>query len=158
MSQFDTIFAIFLHLKCLFKDQRNTEILLGVMSAGIVVYKNRVRINYFPWWVYYTPTRPASACRDHWGVKWDKPCSTAYCQLKLLRCPSRIPLILQCVFKQKDTFKIKNVNKKKKMMKNSFCRLKAQSSLIIPASLAVLLAAVCGCRTGFSLILLISFC
>ncbi|CAF97207.1 unnamed protein product, partial [Tetraodon nigroviridis] len=48
-ARFDTIFAVFLHLKCLFKDQRNTEILLGVMSAGIVVYKNRVRINYFPW-------------------------------------------------------------------------------------------------------------
>uniref|UniRef100_A0A3Q2P6P5 protein-tyrosine-phosphatase n=1 Tax=Fundulus heteroclitus TaxID=8078 RepID=A0A3Q2P6P5_FUNHE len=30
-------------------DQGNTEILIGVMSAGIVVYKNRVRINYFPW-------------------------------------------------------------------------------------------------------------
>ncbi|KAM3835921.1 LOW QUALITY PROTEIN: tyrosine-protein phosphatase non-receptor type 4-like [Diretmus argenteus] len=31
------------------RDQSNTEILIGVMSAGIVVYKNRVRINYFPW-------------------------------------------------------------------------------------------------------------
>uniref|UniRef100_A0A674MQJ6 Tyrosine-protein phosphatase n=1 Tax=Takifugu rubripes TaxID=31033 RepID=A0A674MQJ6_TAKRU len=31
------------------RDQSNTEILLGVMSAGILVYKNRVRINYFPW-------------------------------------------------------------------------------------------------------------
>uniref|UniRef100_A0A8C3G9S7 Tyrosine-protein phosphatase n=1 Tax=Cyclopterus lumpus TaxID=8103 RepID=A0A8C3G9S7_CYCLU len=31
------------------RDQSNTEILLGVMSAGIVIYKNRVRINYFPW-------------------------------------------------------------------------------------------------------------
>ncbi|XP_056144880.1 tyrosine-protein phosphatase non-receptor type 4 [Lampris incognitus] len=31
------------------KDQSNTEILIGVMSAGIVIYKNRVRINYFPW-------------------------------------------------------------------------------------------------------------
>uniref|UniRef100_A0A669C7G5 Tyrosine-protein phosphatase n=1 Tax=Oreochromis niloticus TaxID=8128 RepID=A0A669C7G5_ORENI len=31
------------------QDQSNTEILIGVMSAGIVVYKNRVRINYFPW-------------------------------------------------------------------------------------------------------------
>nr|XP_029504246.1 tyrosine-protein phosphatase non-receptor type 4-like isoform X2 [Oncorhynchus nerka] len=31
------------------RDQRNTEILIGVMSAGIVVYKNRVRINCFPW-------------------------------------------------------------------------------------------------------------
>uniref|UniRef100_A0A8C5HEX3 Tyrosine-protein phosphatase n=1 Tax=Gouania willdenowi TaxID=441366 RepID=A0A8C5HEX3_GOUWI len=31
------------------RDQSNTEILLGVMSSGIVVYKNRVRINYFPW-------------------------------------------------------------------------------------------------------------
>ncbi|TNN72123.1 Tyrosine-protein phosphatase non-receptor type 4 [Liparis tanakae] len=30
------------------RDQSNTEILLGVMSAGIVIYKNRVRINYFP--------------------------------------------------------------------------------------------------------------
>nr|XP_054603034.1 tyrosine-protein phosphatase non-receptor type 4 isoform X2 [Nothobranchius furzeri] len=31
------------------RDQSNTEILIGVMSAGIVIYKNRVRINYFPW-------------------------------------------------------------------------------------------------------------
>uniref|UniRef100_A0A087XMM3 protein-tyrosine-phosphatase n=1 Tax=Poecilia formosa TaxID=48698 RepID=A0A087XMM3_POEFO len=31
------------------RDQSNAEILIGVMSAGIVVYKNRVRINYFPW-------------------------------------------------------------------------------------------------------------
>ncbi|KAL0963929.1 hypothetical protein UPYG_G00315470 [Umbra pygmaea] len=31
------------------RDQSNTEILIGVMSAGIVVYKNRVRINCFPW-------------------------------------------------------------------------------------------------------------
>uniref|UniRef100_A0A673XM25 Protein tyrosine phosphatase non-receptor type 4a n=1 Tax=Salmo trutta TaxID=8032 RepID=A0A673XM25_SALTR len=31
------------------RDQRNTDILIGVMSAGIVVYKNRVRINCFPW-------------------------------------------------------------------------------------------------------------
>ncbi|KAI4805987.1 hypothetical protein KUCAC02_010579, partial [Chaenocephalus aceratus] len=31
------------------RDQSNTEILLGVMSAGIVVYKNRVRINLFAW-------------------------------------------------------------------------------------------------------------
>lgn len=37
------------------------------------------------------------------------------------------------------------------------CRLCRQSSWIIPALLAVFLAAVCGCRTGFSLILLISF-
>ncbi|KAI4904966.1 hypothetical protein NFI96_018647 [Prochilodus magdalenae] len=31
------------------QDQSNTEILIGVMSAGIVIYKNRVRINCFPW-------------------------------------------------------------------------------------------------------------
>ncbi|KAJ8012630.1 hypothetical protein DPEC_G00044870 [Dallia pectoralis] len=31
------------------RDQSNTEILIGVMSAGIVVYKNRARINCFPW-------------------------------------------------------------------------------------------------------------
>ncbi|KAG7463868.1 hypothetical protein MATL_G00181290 [Megalops atlanticus] len=31
------------------RDQSNTEILIGVMSAGIVIYKNRVRINCFPW-------------------------------------------------------------------------------------------------------------
>ncbi|XP_029112602.1 tyrosine-protein phosphatase non-receptor type 4-like isoform X1 [Scleropages formosus] len=31
------------------KDQSNTEILIGVMSAGIVIYRNRVRINCFPW-------------------------------------------------------------------------------------------------------------
>uniref|UniRef100_A0A6Q2XID3 Tyrosine-protein phosphatase n=1 Tax=Esox lucius TaxID=8010 RepID=A0A6Q2XID3_ESOLU len=30
-------------------DQSHTEILIGVMSSGIVVYKNRVRINCFPW-------------------------------------------------------------------------------------------------------------
>uniref|UniRef100_A0A8L0DR07 protein-tyrosine-phosphatase n=1 Tax=Oncorhynchus mykiss TaxID=8022 RepID=A0A8L0DR07_ONCMY len=31
------------------RDQSNTEILIGVMSTGIVTYKNRVRINCFPW-------------------------------------------------------------------------------------------------------------
>uniref|UniRef100_A0A8C9RQL2 Tyrosine-protein phosphatase n=1 Tax=Scleropages formosus TaxID=113540 RepID=A0A8C9RQL2_SCLFO len=31
------------------RDQSNTEILIGVMSAGIVVYKNRIRINCFLW-------------------------------------------------------------------------------------------------------------
>ncbi|XP_033842502.1 tyrosine-protein phosphatase non-receptor type 4 [Periophthalmus magnuspinnatus] len=31
------------------RDQSQTEILLGVQSGGILVYKNRVRINYFPW-------------------------------------------------------------------------------------------------------------
>ncbi|XP_026073841.1 tyrosine-protein phosphatase non-receptor type 4-like isoform X2 [Carassius auratus] len=31
------------------RDQSNTEIFIGVMSAGIGIYKNRVRINYFPW-------------------------------------------------------------------------------------------------------------
>ncbi|TRY97102.1 hypothetical protein DNTS_027290 [Danionella cerebrum] len=31
------------------EDQRSTEIFVGVMSAGIGIYKNRVRINYFPW-------------------------------------------------------------------------------------------------------------
>ncbi|MFT7815022.1 tyrosine-protein phosphatase non-receptor type 4-like isoform X3 [Arapaima gigas] len=31
------------------RDQSNTEILIGVMSAGIVIYKNRVRINCFLW-------------------------------------------------------------------------------------------------------------
>ncbi|XP_016309702.1 tyrosine-protein phosphatase non-receptor type 4-like isoform X2 [Sinocyclocheilus anshuiensis] len=31
------------------RDQSNTEIFIGVMSAGIAIYKNRVRINYFPW-------------------------------------------------------------------------------------------------------------
>ncbi|XP_042180006.1 tyrosine-protein phosphatase non-receptor type 4 isoform X1 [Oncorhynchus tshawytscha] len=31
------------------RDQSNTEILIGVMSTGIVIYKNRVRINCFPW-------------------------------------------------------------------------------------------------------------
>ncbi|MBN3306537.1 PTN4 phosphatase, partial [Amia calva] len=33
----------------LFQDQSNTEILIGVMSGGIVIYKNRVRINCFLW-------------------------------------------------------------------------------------------------------------
>ncbi|CAB1327990.1 unnamed protein product, partial [Coregonus sp. 'balchen'] len=36
-------------LHTLFNDQSNTEILIGVMSTGIVIYKNRVRINCFPW-------------------------------------------------------------------------------------------------------------
>uniref|UniRef100_A0A673H6N2 Tyrosine-protein phosphatase n=1 Tax=Sinocyclocheilus rhinocerous TaxID=307959 RepID=A0A673H6N2_9TELE len=31
------------------RDQSNTEIFIGLMSAGIAIYKNRVRINYFPW-------------------------------------------------------------------------------------------------------------
>ncbi|XP_024142835.1 tyrosine-protein phosphatase non-receptor type 4 [Oryzias melastigma] len=31
------------------RDQRNAEILIGVMSAGVVVYQNRVRKNFFQW-------------------------------------------------------------------------------------------------------------
>eukprot|EP00079_Xenopus_tropicalis_P004651 NP_001090635.1 tyrosine-protein phosphatase non-receptor type 4 [Xenopus tropicalis] len=31
------------------RDQSNNEILIGVMSGGILIYKNRVRINTFPW-------------------------------------------------------------------------------------------------------------
>ncbi|XP_048390229.1 tyrosine-protein phosphatase non-receptor type 4 isoform X1 [Stegostoma tigrinum] len=31
------------------RDQSNTEIMIGVLSSGIVIYKGRVRINYFPW-------------------------------------------------------------------------------------------------------------
>ncbi|XP_043104851.1 tyrosine-protein phosphatase non-receptor type 4 isoform X3 [Puntigrus tetrazona] len=31
------------------RDQSNTEIFIGVISTGIAIYKNRVRINYFPW-------------------------------------------------------------------------------------------------------------
>uniref|UniRef100_A0A8C6V077 Protein tyrosine phosphatase non-receptor type 4a n=1 Tax=Neogobius melanostomus TaxID=47308 RepID=A0A8C6V077_9GOBI len=31
------------------RDQSQTEILLGVQSVGILVFKNRVRINYFAW-------------------------------------------------------------------------------------------------------------
>ncbi|XP_032880727.1 tyrosine-protein phosphatase non-receptor type 4 isoform X2 [Amblyraja radiata] len=31
------------------RDQSNTEIMIGVLSSGIVIYKSRVRINYFPW-------------------------------------------------------------------------------------------------------------
>ncbi|KAG2459381.1 tyrosine-protein phosphatase non-receptor type 4 isoform X1 [Polypterus senegalus] len=31
------------------RDQSNNEIMIGVMSGGILIYKNRVRINYFPW-------------------------------------------------------------------------------------------------------------
>ncbi|XP_041432657.1 tyrosine-protein phosphatase non-receptor type 4 isoform X4 [Xenopus laevis] len=31
------------------QDQSNNEILIGVMSGGILIYKNRVRINTFPW-------------------------------------------------------------------------------------------------------------
>ncbi|KAG8432133.1 hypothetical protein GDO86_016677 [Hymenochirus boettgeri] len=31
------------------RDQSNSEILIGVMSGGILIYNNRVRINTFPW-------------------------------------------------------------------------------------------------------------
>ncbi|KAK1165884.1 tyrosine-protein phosphatase non-receptor type 4-like isoform X1 [Acipenser oxyrinchus oxyrinchus] len=31
------------------RDQSNTDILIGVMSGGVVIYKNSVRINCFPW-------------------------------------------------------------------------------------------------------------
>uniref|UniRef100_A0AAY4CNU7 Tyrosine-protein phosphatase n=1 Tax=Denticeps clupeoides TaxID=299321 RepID=A0AAY4CNU7_9TELE len=31
------------------RDQSSTDILIGVMSSGISIYKNRVRINFFPW-------------------------------------------------------------------------------------------------------------
>ncbi|XP_053554063.1 tyrosine-protein phosphatase non-receptor type 4 [Bombina bombina] len=31
------------------RDQSNNEILIGVMSGGILIYKNRIRINTFPW-------------------------------------------------------------------------------------------------------------
>ncbi|XP_075685177.1 tyrosine-protein phosphatase non-receptor type 4 isoform X2 [Rhinoderma darwinii] len=31
------------------RDQSNNEILIGVMSGGIVIFKNRLRINTFPW-------------------------------------------------------------------------------------------------------------
>uniref|UniRef100_A0A6Q2YQ05 Tyrosine-protein phosphatase n=1 Tax=Esox lucius TaxID=8010 RepID=A0A6Q2YQ05_ESOLU len=31
------------------KDQSNTEVLIGVMSTGIVIYENRVQISNFPW-------------------------------------------------------------------------------------------------------------
>ncbi|KAK7169124.1 hypothetical protein R3I93_005197 [Phoxinus phoxinus] len=31
------------------RDQSNTEIFIGLISAGIAIFKNRVRINYFPW-------------------------------------------------------------------------------------------------------------
>ncbi|XP_028663880.2 tyrosine-protein phosphatase non-receptor type 4 isoform X1 [Erpetoichthys calabaricus] len=31
------------------RDQSNNEIMIGVTSGGILIYKNRVRINYFPW-------------------------------------------------------------------------------------------------------------
>ncbi|XP_063144886.1 tyrosine-protein phosphatase non-receptor type 4 isoform X4 [Candoia aspera] len=31
------------------RDQSNNEIMIGVMSGGILIYKNRVRINTFPW-------------------------------------------------------------------------------------------------------------
>ncbi|XP_035187883.1 tyrosine-protein phosphatase non-receptor type 4 isoform X4 [Oxyura jamaicensis] len=32
-----------------FQDQSNNEIMIGVMSGGILIFKNRVRINTFPW-------------------------------------------------------------------------------------------------------------
>ncbi|XP_045431682.1 tyrosine-protein phosphatase non-receptor type 4 isoform X5 [Pipistrellus kuhlii] len=31
------------------RDQSNNEIMIGVMSGGILIYKNRVRMNIFPW-------------------------------------------------------------------------------------------------------------
>ncbi|XP_076403356.1 tyrosine-protein phosphatase non-receptor type 4 isoform X6 [Peromyscus maniculatus bairdii] len=31
------------------KDQSNNEIMIGVMSGGILIYKNRIRMNTFPW-------------------------------------------------------------------------------------------------------------
>ncbi|XP_066089262.1 tyrosine-protein phosphatase non-receptor type 4 isoform X2 [Saccopteryx bilineata] len=31
------------------RDQSNNEIMIGVMSGGILIYKNRVRMNTFPW-------------------------------------------------------------------------------------------------------------
>ncbi|KAA0715732.1 Tyrosine-protein phosphatase non-receptor type 4 [Triplophysa tibetana] len=31
------------------RDQSNTEIFIGLISTGVAIYKNRVRINYFPW-------------------------------------------------------------------------------------------------------------
>ncbi|KAM4601745.1 tyrosine-protein phosphatase non-receptor type 4-like [Polymixia lowei] len=31
------------------RDQSNTEIYIGVMSSGLVIYKNRLQINFFPW-------------------------------------------------------------------------------------------------------------
>ncbi|XP_053327551.1 tyrosine-protein phosphatase non-receptor type 4 isoform X2 [Spea bombifrons] len=31
------------------RDQSNNEILIGVMSGGILIYRNRVRVNTFPW-------------------------------------------------------------------------------------------------------------
>ncbi|XP_069472851.1 tyrosine-protein phosphatase non-receptor type 4 isoform X2 [Ambystoma mexicanum] len=31
------------------RDQSNNEILIGVVSGGIIIYKNRVRMNNFPW-------------------------------------------------------------------------------------------------------------
>uniref|UniRef100_A0A8C6P9B4 protein-tyrosine-phosphatase n=1 Tax=Nothobranchius furzeri TaxID=105023 RepID=A0A8C6P9B4_NOTFU len=59
------------------RDQSNTEILIGVMSAGIVIYKNRVRINYFPcvFCVFQADTRETllgfnmvnyRACKNLW--------------------------------------------------------------------------------------------
>lgn len=33
----------------LLKDQSNNEIMIGVMSGGILIFKNRVRINTFQW-------------------------------------------------------------------------------------------------------------
>ncbi|MCJ8747511.1 hypothetical protein PDJAM_G00154310 [Pangasius djambal] len=31
------------------REQSNTEVYIGVMAAGICIYKNRVRLNHFPW-------------------------------------------------------------------------------------------------------------
>lgn len=31
------------------KDQSNNEIMIGVMSGGILIYKNKMRMNTFPW-------------------------------------------------------------------------------------------------------------
>lgn len=57
------------------QDQSNTEILLGVMSAGIVIYKNRVRINYFPWWVTHI------SCTQHNNVSFSLPVPGGICML-----------------------------------------------------------------------------
>lgn len=36
---------------CIWQDQSNAEVYIGVTASGICIYKNRVRITHFPWWV-----------------------------------------------------------------------------------------------------------
>lgn len=45
----DIYFVLQVVFSFLLKDQSNNEITIGVMSGGILIFKNRVRINIFQW-------------------------------------------------------------------------------------------------------------